>query len=274
MDVAEYDRLPARRVAVDDGVIFSIDAGSGPPVVLVHGSPLFSLEYRSTISRLLPNHRILAPDLLSFGRSSGPPHGANFAQQARALRAFLDAVELDRFHLVGHDWGAPIGLAAAVQRPAQLDRLVLLNTTVRVDFRPPLYWRPLIAPGLGEAALVSANLFSRALPLFLRAARRNRALRARYQQPLDAPATRRTILKLERLDGYASACRLIERGLPEVGGPKLIIWGQPDPYFRREAPRLRALLPTAHFASVPGAGHFAAEDAPDRVGDEIAAFLS
>jgi haloalkane dehalogenase len=77
MDIAEYDQLPARRVVVDGGEMFSIDAGSGPAVVLVHGSPLFSLEFRATISKLLPDHRVLAPDLLSFGQSSGPPKGAD-----------------------------------------------------------------------------------------------------------------------------------------------------------------------------------------------------
>lgn len=118
------------------------------------------------------------------------------------------------------------------------------------------------------------NLFSRGLPLFLRAARRDRPLRARYQRPLEELATRRTILKLERLEGYVSECNLIQRGLPEIRGPQLIIWGKPEPYFRREGPRMRALLPMAHFLSLPGAGHFAAEDAPDRVGEEIRAFLT
>ena len=274
MDIADFDQLPSRRVAVDGGEMFSIDAGGGPAVVLVHGSPVFSLEFRATISRLLPNFRVLAPDLLSFGQSWGPPQGADFTQQAHALRSFLDAIELDRFHLVGHDWGGAIGLAAAARRPAQVDRLVLLNTSVRVDFRPPLYWRPLTAPGLGEAALVGANLFSHGLPLFLRAARGDRVLRTRYQRPLEELATRRTILKLERLEGYVAECQLIQRALPEIVGPKLIIWGTPEPYFRREGPRLRALLPTAHFSSLPGAGHFAAEDAPDRVAEEIRAFLT
>jgi pimeloyl-ACP methyl ester carboxylesterase len=274
MHIAEYDQLPSRRVPVDGGEMFSIDVGSGPAVVLVHGSPVSSLEFRATISRLLPDLRVLAPDLLSFGQSSGPPLGANFAQQARALRGFLDALELDRFHLVGHDWGGSIGLAAASRRPAQIDRVVLMNTSVRVDLRPPLYWRPLTARFFGEAALVRANLFSRALPLFLRAARRDRALRARYQRSLEGLATRRTILKLERLEGYAAECHVIRRALPQISGPKLIIWGKPEPYFHREEPRLRALLPTARLLSLPRAGHFAAEDAPDRVAEEIHAFLT
>jgi haloalkane dehalogenase len=274
MDLAQYDRLPARRVAVDGGEMFTIDAGRGPAVVLVHGSPVSSLEFRSVISRLLPDFRVLAPDLLSFGRSSGPSTGADFTQQVRALGDLLEKSDLDRFHLVGHDWGGPIGLAAAARRPAQIDRLVLLNTSVREGLRPPLYWRPLTAPGLGELALVRANLYSMALPLFLRAARRDRSLCARYRTSLTGRATRRTILKLERLEGYVSVCRSIRRALPEISGPKMILWGEPEPYFRREVPRMRALLPAARFVPLPGAGHFAAEDAPDRVAEEIRAFFA
>ena len=180
-------------------------------MVLVHGSPLSSLEFRATIARLLPRFRTVAPDLLSFGHSLGPPDGADFTQQAEALRSFLDALDLDRFHLVGHDWGGPIGLAAAARRPEQLDRLVLQNTTVRATFRPPLYWRPMTAPRLGELALQRANLFSLGLPLLLRAVRKDRELRRRYAEPLKNPATRRTILKLERQQGYTDECLLIER---------------------------------------------------------------
>ena len=70
-------------------------------------------------------------------------------------------------HLVGHDWGGPIGPPAAARRPAEVDRIVFLNTSMRAGYRPPWYWQPLIAPGLGEAALLDANLFSPGLPLLL-----------------------------------------------------------------------------------------------------------
>jgi haloalkane dehalogenase len=273
VDLADYDRLPSRRFATDEGEVFSIDAGYGPAVVLVHGSPVSSLEYRAAIARLLPEFRVIAPDLLSFGRSSGPARGAGFTEQATALRGFLDSLDLDRFHLVVHDWGGPIGLAAAARRPAQLDRLVLMNTSVRPEHRPPLYWRPFTAPLLGEATLLGANLFSNGLPLFLRAARRDRGLWARYRRPLKDLSTRRTVLRLERLDGYAAECGRIQSMLSEAEVPAMILWGEPDLYFRRELPRMRTQFPTAKVVRLPGAGHFAAEDAADRVAEEIRAFL-
>src|SRR5437764_12874865 len=113
MSIAEFDGLPSRRVAVDGGEMFTVDTGQGPPVVLVHGSPVSSLEFRATIARLSVDFRVLAVDLLTFGRSSGPDEGADIPQQIRALRTLLDTLQLDRFHLVVHDWGGPVGLGAA-----------------------------------------------------------------------------------------------------------------------------------------------------------------
>ena len=52
MSVAEFDRMRSLRVPVDGGEMFTVDSGEGPPVLLVHGSPVSSLEYRATIARL------------------------------------------------------------------------------------------------------------------------------------------------------------------------------------------------------------------------------
>ncbi len=273
MSLAAYDQLPVRRIAVDGEEICSIDTGHGPAVVLVHGSPVSSLEYRAVIARLATHFRVLAPDLLSFGRSSGPHDGADFTAQATALRHFLDTVGLERYHLVGHDWGGPIGVAAAARRAEQLERLVLLNTSIRADFRPPAYWRAMIAPRVGEAAIARANVFSRGLPLLLRAARRNAELRRRYAADLKSPPTRRTILKLERLQGYATECGRISEAFCEQPPMTMIVWGSPDPYFRQELKRLSGRLPNAHIVELPGAGHFATEDAATEVAAAIDTFL-
>ena len=273
MTIADYDRLPSKRVAVDGGEMFTVDVGHGPAVVLVHGSPVSSLEFRAVIGRLRPRFRVVAPDLLSFGQSAGPAEGAGFTEQARALRGLLDALSLDRFHFVGHDWGGPIGLAAAAEKPGQVDRVVLINTSILRDFEPPLAWRAIIAPPIGELALVGANLMARTLPLMLKAARRDRQLRRRYVEPLAQTATRRTILKLERLDGYEDVCQRIARSLAQMGGPRLLIWGTGDPYFRREYRRLQAAIPDVRRITLPGAGHFATEDAPEGVSQHLREFL-
>lgn len=274
MEIAEYDRLPSKRIAVDGGEMFTIDVGDGPTVVLVHGSPVSSLEFRAVIGQLRTRFRVVAPDLLSFGQSGGPADGAGFEQQARALRGLLDALDLDRFDLVAHDWGGAIGFGAAAERPDQVDRFALINTSILPDFQPPLAWHPVIAPVIGEVALVGANLMALGLPLLLRAARHDGELRERYLEPLSQTPTRRTVLKLERRDGYKAVCRRIVRALPRMGGSRLLVWGTGDPYFRREYRRLEAAVPDLRRITLPGAGHFVPEDAPEDASRHLLDFLS
>jgi pimeloyl-ACP methyl ester carboxylesterase len=269
-----YDNLPSHWLRTATGDVCYIDAGQGPAVVMFHGSPLFSFEFRAQIVSLAQHFRVIAPDLLWFGRSTGPVGGADFTTQAGAMLELLDHLDLQRFHLVAHDWGGPIGLGAAARTPEKIDRLVLLNTSIRSDLRPPWYWHAFTAPGLAELLLIRANAFGRGLPLLLRSAR-NRTVWRRYIQPLKRRETRQTVLLLERQRGFAELCQVIGGALRRMAGPKLIIWGEPDPCFPRgERQRLQALLPDARVRSLSGAGHFANEDASDRVTEECVCFLA
>lgn len=271
---SEYDRLPQRRLRAGGGEIAYVDAGEGPAVVLVHGSPVSSFAFRAQIAALAAAHRVIAPDLLGFGRSSAPEGGADFTLQSAAVRDLLDRLGLARFGLVVHDWGGAAALGAVAHRPEQLSGLVLLNTSFRPGFRPPFYWRPLVGPVLGELLLVRANAFGNGLPLLLRSAR-DREVWRRYREPLRRTASRRTILALERLRGYEAECGRIVAALPEIRCPKLLLWGTPDPYFRAsERRRMRALLPDADLVLLEGAGHFSQEDAPERVSAELGRFFA
>ena len=93
-----------------------VDVGDGPPVVLVHGSPLSSYSFRHQIAALSHRFRVIAPDLLGFGQSQVPEEGASFLLQSENLRALLDKLDLDPFRLLVHDWGGPVGLGAVADR--------------------------------------------------------------------------------------------------------------------------------------------------------------
>jgi len=222
------DTLLLHTREVDGQPVHYVDVGTGPVVVLVHGSPVSSYEFRNVIARLQDRFRLIAPDLLGFGATPAPAGGAGFSRQVEALRGLLDQLEIESYDLVVHDWGGPVGAACAVRRPEQLRRLVLVNTTVLPDFRPPLYWRPFILPALGECLLVGLNLFGRGLPLMLRAAR-ERDLGRRYRGPFASVDTRRTVLALERLDGFGALMAEVVEILPTLEVPIHIIWGHPDP---------------------------------------------
>jgi haloalkane dehalogenase len=273
-DLATYDGLPQGDVTIEGFDIHLVDVGDGFPLVLVHGSPISSILFRHQIDALSKRFRVVAPDLVGFGRSAAPRGGADFRQQAGLLRALLDHLGLQRYKLVGHDWGGPVGMACASRRPEQVSQLVLINTSIRPDFRPPWYWKPFIAPLVGELLVVHLNVFGRGLPRMMRAARDGR-LHRRYLDPLRRSDTRRTILALERLTGYAALMQEVELALPRMQVPTLILWGQPDVYFRPpEMERLHALFPDAELHTIPSGGHFPQEDASEAVTAALLDFLT
>lgn len=116
-DITVYDLLPQLDIEIEGFNVQLVDAGAGFPVVLVHGSPTSSILFRHQIATLSKRFRVIAPDLIGFGKSSAPPGGTAFREQARILRALLDQLGLERYALLGHDWGGPIGMASAIRRP-------------------------------------------------------------------------------------------------------------------------------------------------------------
>jgi haloalkane dehalogenase len=232
------------------------EQGRGSPVVLVHGSPRSSSTFDRTLARLSASHRVLAPDLPGFGRSDKPLHGLAFPALANLVGGWLERV-LDRpFALVAQGWGAPVALAAAP--PERVRALVLANTTLRRDVRPPLLRRAFRAPLLGE---VLVDLLGRGL------------VRGEDRRALASGGTRRSVLALERLEGWSevatrsAACAAVPR-------PTLLLWGEPDPLLPRgEAERLRSALPAAELVRLPGAGHFPQEGAAEAFAEAVLSFF-
>jgi len=258
---------------VDGCRIHYVDAGQGPTVVFIHGSPVSSYSFRHQIEALKARFRVVAPDLPGFGRSSSPKEGVAFKGQSEILRRFLDGLDPGQIRLVLHDWGGPIGLGCACARLEQVTQLVLINTTCLPDFRPPPYWRAFIAPRLGDLLLVRLNLFGIGLPLLLSAARSPEVRRV-YAQPFRNIGTRRTVLALERLEGYRILMESVMGRLPDLQVPTLVLWGHPDPYFRpTELERLKASFKDVAVQEIPEAGHFPQEDAPEAVTEALMRFL-
>ena len=103
--MTEYEAFEQHDVKIDGRRVHYVDTEAGPPVVMIHGSPTSSYAFRQQIAALSSRFRIVAPDLLGFGRSEGPEEGASFPQQADMLCALLDHLSLGPFRLIGHDWG-------------------------------------------------------------------------------------------------------------------------------------------------------------------------
>lgn len=124
-----------------------LEAGAGPPVVLIHGGGAGADCYGNwydCITRLAGSFRVLAVDMLGFGNSGHPdPKGFAYSQEARVdhLAGFVVALGIDKVSLVGNSMGGMTSLGVAVTRPGLVDKLVLmgsagLNRGIREELRP------------------------------------------------------------------------------------------------------------------------------------------
>jgi haloalkane dehalogenase len=167
MTKAEVDRILAAhrrsgRFFVADGVSsFALDAGDGPPVLCVHGVPASSFLYRKVVPELAGRGlRGVAVDLPGLGLADRPP-GADYTWSGlgRWLTSAVDELGLDRFHLLVHDIGGPIGFEVANAVPDRVLSMTVLNTIGDVaTFHRPWPMEPFAHKGLGEAWLASLRL--------------------------------------------------------------------------------------------------------------------
>ena len=152
-------------LAILDSHMYYEEAGSGDPIVLLHGNPTSSYLWRSVIPELSPLGRCIAPDLIGFGRSGKPDIRYGFFDQARYLTALLDALELEEITFVGHDWGGALAFDWACQHPERVAAIAFMETLPRAATWDE--WQPPEARELfkafrsdkGEELILDQNLF-------------------------------------------------------------------------------------------------------------------
>jgi len=107
-----------------------VTAGTGSPVVLLHGWPQTWHEWRKLMPLLAARHRLIVPDLPGLGDSGRPDGSYAKKRLALDLLEMCERLQLDRFHLVGHDWGGPTAFALACASPATVATLTILDVTL------------------------------------------------------------------------------------------------------------------------------------------------
>jgi haloalkane dehalogenase len=124
-----YDFAP-HYVEVDGLRVHYVDEGTGPTVLCMHGEPSWSYLYRHMIPVLVEGGcRVVAPDLVGFGKSDKPAARSDYTYAAHVawMSQWLEAVDLSEITLVCQDWGALIGLRLACAYPERFARLVVAN---------------------------------------------------------------------------------------------------------------------------------------------------
>src|ERR1700730_17807384 len=120
------------RIQADGVTVFYREAGpaNAPVVLLLHGFPTSSFQYRELIARLADRYRVIAPDLPGFGFTDVPPerhYKYTFDALANTILAFTDALNLKRYALYVFDYGAPTGFRLAMAHPERVTAIVSQN---------------------------------------------------------------------------------------------------------------------------------------------------
>ncbi len=250
------------------------------PVLLLHGEPTWSFLWRKILPRLTEaGRRVVAPDLLGFGRSDKPTDQAwySYDRHAESVARLVRELDLRNLAVVVHDWGGPIGLRLAVENPERVERLVILDTGVAAGRAPSETWlrfREAVRNVGGEldiGRLVAAGT-ARGLADEVRAA---------YDAPFPTPESKAGALAFPDLvptepeHPSTAAMTRVQDALRSWEKPALVVWGADDAVLPpRVAERFVELIPGATGPElVANASHFLQEDAPDEVAAHILRFL-
>jgi pimeloyl-ACP methyl ester carboxylesterase len=116
--------------AIGDVRLHYVSAGSGDPVVLLHGWPQTWFEWRRIIPALAERYTVIAPDLRGLGDSSKPLTGYDKRTVAEDIYKLVRKLGFERIFLAGHDWGGPTAYAYAAAHPDDVRKLVILDVSI------------------------------------------------------------------------------------------------------------------------------------------------
>src|SRR5215470_13548741 len=280
--VLEEHRRAGRRFHAGGVDSFVREQGSGPAVVCIHGMIGTSLLYRKVLAELAARGlRGVAFDLPGFGLADRPP-GYDYTWTALGLFcvAAVDELGLDRFHLVVHDIGGPVGFELATAMPARVGSLTLLNTTIDVtEFRSPWSMEPFRHRGIGELWMRSLTgptfRFLMRLQGIGDPAAVSRAELDTYLALIKGPDHGRAFLRImrstERTPAKQARYRAAVRDVPY---PVQAIWAAGDPAMTLAVygEKARAAAGLAHLHTVPGK-HFPQVDQAPAIASQIASFV-
>src|SRR5687767_2108236 len=169
-------------------------AGSGPPVVLVHGMVNSSRHWEPVALRLARDYTVIAPDLIGHGDSATPRGDYSLGAHAASIRDLLTAIGIDRASIVGHSLGGGVAMQYFWQFPERTERLVLVSSGGLGREVSPLL-RSMALPGIG--VVVAAAAHPRVVDAVASTGRQGRVI-ARALRPLSQPGARQAFLQTLR----------------------------------------------------------------------------
>lgn len=266
--------------------IFVTEAGSGPPVVLLHGGGAGATgtsNYARNIDALAAHFRVIVPDMPGYGRSSKDIDQSDpFGDLATAVRGLLDELDIPKAHLVGNSYGGAAALRLAMDRPDKVDRLILMGPggigTTRALPTAGLNHLLNYYGGDGPSREKLAD-FIRTYLVYDGDAVPDEVIDLRYTASIDpevvanpplrrpsGPTALRTLLRMDLTR---------DRRLSSVAAPTLVLWGAEDKVNRPSGGRMLAeTLPDCDLYVAGRTGHWVQWERAALFNDLAIGFLS
>ncbi|HEX4353948.1 MAG TPA: alpha/beta hydrolase [Polyangiales bacterium] len=244
-------------------------------VVFVHGNPGSSEDWLDLMHGVGDFVRAIAPDMPGYGKSEHPHHfDFSVGGYGRYLKSLIDALGLERVHLVLHDFGGAWGLEWAAEHPSHVASLTLIDAGVLAGYRWHRIARLWQTPILGELLQLSATR-----AMFKRSLNHDNpkpfpdAFVDRMFDDMDWPA-KRGVLALYRASRDTSAMRARHgEALKPLALPALVIWGAQDKYLPVRFAQIQSEFFDTQVHVIDGAGHWPMIDEPAKVQTLVIQFL-
>jgi pimeloyl-ACP methyl ester carboxylesterase len=263
-------------------VIYRV-AGSGPPVVLIHGMVNSSRHWEEVALRLADRYTVIAPDLIGHGDSAAVRGDYSIGAHAASIRDMLAVIGIDRATIVGHSLGGGVAMQFFYQFPQRTERLVLVSSGgLGHDVSPLL--RSAALPGMN--GLIGLVAHRRILDALWELGKRLRARRhgkgvyiqaiVRALRPLEQPGARAAFLHTLRsvIDVHGQRVSARDRLYLLSSMPTLVVWGERDNTIPLEHGRAtHEAVPHSHFETLPRAAHFPHLEDPDGLARVLGDFI-
>ncbi len=292
--------METTRISLATGVTLKVAQG-GPheaePIILLHGFPESHRTWRSVAPAFAEDYRVIAPDQRGFGGSDKPVGVDHYRVEETVadIFALADAYRIDRFTLVGHDWGGAIAWAAALARPDRLSRLVIVNAP-----HPHIFQRTVIEDANQRSAsqyirLFRSEMMEKTIDAMGLEAFFDKSFGAHVDLAAISAAERQAYLDEWRQEGaltamlnWYRASKLVVPAtdepepkpgwlrdpFPTVTMPTLVVWGMRDAALLPvQLEGMEVMVEDLTVVRVPDAGHFIPWERPGPVIDAIRSFM-
>jgi len=280
-----------QRVALPTGVELDVAVAglpTNPPIILLHGFPESHRTWRHQIADLAEDHFVLAPDQRGFAKSSKPEGVGNYTpdKPVADMIALADRFDLERFTLVGHDWGGAIAWMAALNHPDRVARLIIVNAPHPFIFQKSMfddmaqreasqYIRAFRNTDL-ERHIDSIGLSAFFDGSFMRHTdfEKVKGEKPIYLEQWGQPGAmtamlnwyRASAVQVPAMDETPERPAFLDGPFPPLKMPILVIWGLGDKALLPvQLEGLEALVPDLTLEKLAGVGHFAPWEAPEKV---------